>query len=148
MSVCLLRSGSDRVSSGRPSLQILARCQETGHLVQMILGESQIRTGCTGSNGTAATVVLRRVVREVTVVVIYRIHIDVTVVTNRRHRHITVHVAFFHERRAARMRVNRCRRTHGHVRTTAAGTRAAGTVHFTVGTLQTSHVTYTSQMQD
>lgn len=138
MPVCLFWSRSDRVGSGWSRLQILAGCQETDHLVQVVLGKAQIRAGCTRRDGTAAAVILRQVVREVAVVIIYRIHVDVTVVSDRRHRHVAIDVALLHERRSAGMRVNRRRRAHGHVRATTARARTTRTVHFTlVGTLRT-----------
>lgn len=96
MPVCLFRSGPDRVGSGWSRLQILSRCQEADYLVQVVLGKAQIRAGCTRRDGTTAAVILRQVVRKVAVV-IYRIHVDVTVVTDRRHRHVAVDVALLHE---------------------------------------------------
>lgn len=137
MPIRLFRSRPNRISSSRSSLQILPGCQKTGHLVQMIFGKSQVRTRSAGRDGTAAAVVLRHIVRKVTVVTIYRIHVDITVVADWRHRHVTFHVALFYEGWSTGMRMDRRCWTHGHVRTTAAGTRTTRTVHFTlIGTLR------------
>jgi len=64
----------------------------------VILRKAQIRAGCARRDGTTAAVILRQVVREVAVVTIYRIHVDVTVVPDRRHWHVAIDVALLHER--------------------------------------------------